>query len=204
MKSIFLVVICLIISISLLSQTIEINQYDLFPEQDSTETRTQTLGQHVPSIGTFKILVILIDWAGETNQSSIWPLNGNPENYNQFVDSQPHTPNTQWVTNNITKYTYTLSNGLYQVIGDVYRVTLPYNTDFETSQMRGPTLQAFQMLDPLVDYSQYDNWNNNYTNTYSDIQNIPDGRIDFCLAIYRSPFNTYNSYIESFELENRQ
>lgn len=58
MKSIFLVVICLIISISLLSQTIEINQYDLFPEQDSTETRTQTLGQHVPSIGIFKILVI--------------------------------------------------------------------------------------------------------------------------------------------------
>ncbi|MDD2650971.1 MAG: T9SS type A sorting domain-containing protein [Candidatus Cloacimonadales bacterium] len=188
MNKYILIVLCLILSISLFSQTIEINQNDTFYNADSTNTRTQTLGCSVPSLGTFKILVILIDWAGETNQSSVWPLNGNPENYNQFLDSQPHTPNTQWVSNNISKYTYTLSNGLYQVIGDVYRVNLPINTPF--ANMSSPTQLAFQMLDPLVDYSQYDNWNN-YSNSYSNIQNIPDGRIDFCLAIFRSSFSTY-------------
>lgn len=197
-----LTILLIIGSIFLYSQSIDTEQLDinnslLLPERPNIKS-----GRLVPSSGVFKVLVIYIDKENDPNnpdspyneaQSSVWPIGSNPIISYALVNDQPYN----FRFDNISKYTYEMSNGSYQIIGDSYNFTLPFN--FNTNNIYDAITFAFQQLDNEIDYSQYDNWNNSGSSPYmyDIISNEADGFIDYCFIIFRSPLKFYSSGLPS-------
>jgi len=175
-----------------MSQVIEVDQWDEYIEEDSLSVRTQTGGKGIPSLGIFKVLVLLIDFESDSESSAVWPIGGDPAPGYVFLNGEPYSAGQTWVSNNMSRYTYEMSNGLFQMIGQAYRVTLPNHNDYSTQT--AAISAALAVLDPDVDFGEFDNWNN-YSHTYGDLENVPDGRIDFSFAVFRQSLKSYWSTI---------
>lgn len=160
-------------------------------EYQATLLERQMGGWKIPSSGVFKICVIFVDWAGETEDDTDWPLNQLPTCYNYFIEpnvfsgSWPHDAN-----NNMSEYMHTMSNGNFQLIGDCYHCQLPQSYIFQQGSIgiAAANHDVLQTRDSVIDYSQYDNWTKNAAYSFS---NTPDGVVDFIIIAYRSLFSTY-------------
>ena len=140
----------------------------------------------MPSDGIIKAVVILIDQENEEGNNNVWPVNGEPNPQYTFINNSAHTTQAEWISNNISRYFYEMSNGMFQIIGDVYRFTMPENHNY--THHRDVAQDAFQFLDEFVDFSLYDNWR--MGNSYNHM-NVPDGMIDYVWFVYRSSLGYY-------------
>ncbi len=143
-------------------------------------------GWGITSSGVLRVPVIFVDWAGETVQSTHWPLGGDPLYMEDFIDSQPYVAGQVWPRLNLSKYMYTMSNGMFNMIGDTYRYTIPAGLSFSTeNQLSSHVLSA---MDPIINYSLYDQWTR--TSFYNHLQ-IPNGEVDWIYVIYRFPLSEF-------------
>ena len=128
--------------------------------QDDDQNRDPDLGLRggygITASGTLRVPIIFVDREDETIQSSNWPLGGDPVDMQLFINNQPPVPGQQWQRLNMTKYMYLMSNGLFNLVGDIYRYTIPTGLTFtDRHHLSSHVLAA---MDPLIDYSVYDQW----------------------------------------------
>lgn len=140
-------------------------------------------GLYVPSEGIFKILVIFVKMQDDNStRSDGWPLNSTPDWLFYFVDNDTNTTG-QFNHNNVSQYFYEMSNGTYQVIGDVDpNVYISQHPESYYNNLGQLNNEILTTLDNSINYSLYDNWtrNGNYSHT-----NQSDGKVDMIMIIYR-------------------
>lgn len=173
----------------------EPEQWEVEQNYDATVTGTTPTtidydGNYIPAEGVFKVLVVFVRMKEDTNLVSGvdtpgWPAKSDPAWLEYFVDSSPnYTGNFEY--NNLSQYFWEMSNGTYHVIGDVYDhvYVTQYNTSHYSSvvAINNEVLQAVD-ADPSYDFSDYDNWKRN---SQYDHENVPDGKVDKIIIIYRN------------------
>ena len=155
----------------------------------------------VPISGKIKIFVIFAQFKDDDSASVEWPVNTFPNWANDFVSSNGTGP---FAYNNLSQYFNSMSNGVFQVEGDVYNSLITTDENEDVYASIGEV--NFEILtrvaaDPSVDFSQYDNLDGS---SYGH-----DGRVDLIYIIYRNSTSTLfvpagNSYtgIAHLELSN--
>lgn len=166
---------------------------------DDEELRDPDLGLRggckITANGVFRVPVIFVDREfqdgvayDDNTPSAYWPLSQDPIDMQIFINASSPVPGQQWQRLNLTKYMHQMSNGLYSLIGDVYRFTIPasqtFNDHYEIPYY------VLQEMDSQIDYSLYDNWSN-----ISDYNHelIPNGQVDWVFLIYRFSLTDYDS-----------
>lgn len=117
----------------------------------------------IPTSGTFRILVVLCKFSDDTfNQSphtDLWPdtLNSMPSWGTDLVS----TSSTSYVNPSMTGYFKTMSNGNYNVIGDVVFYQPQQNQSYyflsSGRHIGYLTEEILTAIDPAVNYANYDN-----------------------------------------------
>jgi len=174
-----------------------LDQLDVF--FDNEDLRDPDLGLRggckIPAIGEFRVPIIFVDREFQTGvayqdnvQSVHWPLSQDPVDMQLFINPGPPLPGQQWQRLNLTKYMHQMSNGLYSLVGDIYRYTIPstqvFNSHFDIPYY------VLQQMDAQIDYSLYDNWS--YISDYEH-EHIPNGQVDWVFLIYRFSLNDFDS-----------
>jgi M6 family metalloprotease-like protein len=142
--------------------------------------RTQTGGRYIPSTGVFKILVVFARFPDDNEAHNNWPVGGDPDNYESFIDPDENI-NTLSL-GNITSYFSEMSYDNYEVIGDVVSVQTPQESINYQNVVEASTDLLQNAVDPLVDFSDYDNWTE--ISDYNH-DNSPDGIVDYIIVIWR-------------------
>ena len=156
---------------------------------DDVETRTfnreQRGGRDVPSIGNMKACIIYVDSPGEADNSTNWPLNGDPTYMNSLINDTPDAIDPQMEDGNFSTYYQNMSNGLNLIYGDSYRYTLPNNVDDygNVTSLNTAVLTGINDALPNLNFSEYDNWTKNASYDFTE---GPDGIMDMVIIIYRT------------------
>ena len=150
----------------------------------------QNGGIYLTSQGELKVLVVFVKFRDDHSAHNYWPDTMDPQPFmTTFIDPNWQTNSTNEI--NLTYYFRKMSLGVFKVTGEyVYVETLhdksyygnPPSRSFATKEV----LQ--QKVDPLINFTNYDNWtcNGSYNQT-----NQPDGTIDMIIVIWRGqPFNS--------------
>ena len=152
-------------------------------------------GCKITATGEFRVPVIFVDREfqvgvdyADNAQSTHWPLSQDPVDMQIFINSSSPVPGQQWSRLNLTKYMHQMSNGLYSLIGDAYRFTIPSTQTFSTHY--DIPYYVLQEMDNQIDYSLYDRWS--YISDYEH-EYMPDGQVDWVFLIYRFSLNDYDS-----------
>ncbi|MEG8948174.1 hypothetical protein [Rosettibacter firmus] len=154
----------------LLFQLMLITNYT-YNSTDGCGTTGSITTNSIPTSGTIKVFVVFAQFKDDSQSSTEWPLNTYPSLANDFVSSNGSGP---FAYNNLSQYYYSMSNGAYQVEGDVYNSLLITNQNESYYSSIGTA--NYEILtrvaaDPTVDFSQYDNLNGNSFGH--------DGKVDF-------------------------
>jgi hypothetical protein len=147
----------------------------------SVTSSSTTGGIYIPSTGTLKVLVVFARMKDDTTSHSWWPVGGSPNGYSMYIDSTA----TQGSTNffNLTNYYRTMSCGNFTVIGKAVSVETPNDSAYYGGNRYLATKEVLQQkVDPLVNFSDFDNWT--YNTTYSH-SNTADGTVDMIIVIWR-------------------
>ena len=113
-----------------------------------------------------------------------WPAGSPPDVMNNYIDPNSNTNSTNYF--NLTHYFDEISIGTYDVIGEAVYVETPHNKSYYGSPTPSRSMANKDVLqnavDPLVNFSDYDNWsfNSNYSHT-----NQPDGTVDMIIMVWR-------------------
>jgi len=142
----------------------------------------------ISPISTLKVLVVFAQFKDDTASSSSWPVDTYPTWANTYVNP---VANGSYSWNNLSQYYNEMSNGQFQVIGDVYDslVTTDYN-ESAYSSVGEANYEVLTKIDPYVDYSDYDS--------------NSDGKVDFIIMVYRNitMSNWYYTGISVFDLSS--
>lgn len=105
-----------------------------------------------------------------------WAKNSYPSWANSFINS---STGGSYPWNNLSHYFNEMSNGTYQVIGDVYdSLVVTDENESAYASIGEVNREIIQEVDPSVDFSNYDNFSGgNFTS---------DGKIDYIHIIYRN------------------
>lgn len=133
----------------------------------------------IPTTGTIRVFFIFIQFKNDTQANSGWPLTSPaslPNWANDFVNSSVGGP---YPYENISHYYNEMSNGNFQVIGDVYDnvVVTNLNQD-EYSSIGEVNREVLQEVDPNVNFAPYDNLSGKIWSA--------DGKVDLVFFIYRN------------------
>lgn len=130
----------------------------------------------IPLSGNIKIFIVFAQFKDDpdTNDNG-WPRNSYPAWANNFINAEP---NSTYPWNNLSHYYNEMSNGTFQIIGDVYNslVTTDYNENHYSS-IGEVNREIIMEVDPYVNFGEYDNLNESAFGS--------DGKVDFILIIYR-------------------
>jgi M6 family metalloprotease-like protein len=157
-----------------------------------TANSSSSSSPSMPTTGTLRALVVLIDYPDDPDQANnIWPLvDGNglpiavgPTWKNSIIDASTSNPSN--TRNNITTYFNRMSGGSLNVIGDVHYqqarfslATYQSNPTFSSNIPYWTVRHVLEDLDPIVNYSSYDNWTGSTAGS--------DGKVDMIFAIFRN------------------
>jgi M6 family metalloprotease-like protein len=174
----------------------------IFPSEiwaDSSEPLCQTVSSalqppYIPTTGTFRVLLVFVQFQDDVfdgppncvGDPNAWPssLHTIPTwaTGTQLIHSQTAS---QYTEGSLSHFYHLMSNGSFQVIGDVYPqlyLTPQPKSYYTLAQGRGRgwlNQQIIDWMDPSVNFANYDNDN--------------DGDVDMILFIYRNwdsvPFN---------------
>jgi hypothetical protein len=195
----------IIMALLLLTITIQINpnlnaqsfSYSLTPEQaaqfanDAPSTASITAteqvgGIYLPSMGTLRILVVFVEFKGDTTDrlNSQWPYGSAPVYMNTVIDSTATQNSVD--PNNLTYFFRQMSHELFYVIGKALYVQTPdsiakYIRDGRSRRYINE--QVLSYVDTQIDFTLYDNWSRSSAYTH---QNIPDGIVDYIMMCYRT------------------
>lgn len=148
-----------------------------------------------------KVFVVFAQFKDDTKADTCWPLNKFPYWAKDYISPTGSGP---FAYNNLSQYFYAMSNGKFQVEGDVYNKLIITNHDENYYSSLGES--NYEILtrvaaDPAVDFSKYDNLNGN---TFGK-----DGKVDLIFLIYRnsetslfSSFGRYYTAIAHLELSS--
>ncbi|MBX2977591.1 MAG: T9SS type A sorting domain-containing protein [Ignavibacteriaceae bacterium] len=165
------------IFIILISITIIFNIYLKAGVEDICGTESGKSAPFLPTSGTIKVFVIFAQFVDDPNtENNGWAKDSYPDWANTFVN--PSTGGGySW--NNLSHYFNEMSNGTFQVIGDVYDelVVTDFNQSYYTS-IGQVNREIIMKVDPYVNFSVYDNLNGNTPGS--------DGIVDFIYIIYRN------------------
>jgi M6 family metalloprotease-like protein len=149
----------------------------------------------VPTSGIMKVLVIFAQFKDDpNNEDNGWAKDEYPDWANTYINP---TTNGGYSWYNLTHYYNEMSNGEFQVIGDVYDSLVITNYDEDTYNSIGAVnYEILTRIDPYVDFSEYDNLNGNNPGQ--------DGKVDFIYIIYRNSTSSLWWYTAIARLEVSQ
>lgn len=152
------------------------------PDPGRSMDLTQLGGKYITANGTLRILLVFVSFPNDNNEHPYWPVGGPPTYMGNFIDPNVNTNSTNHA--NLTNYFDQMSFGLYQVIGEAIWVTAPQpSTNYLPTEYGKANKDVLrEVLDPLIDFSLYDNWRRNADYTHI---NEPDGLVDMIVMIWR-------------------
>ena len=128
--------------------------------EDVCGTTSGSSAPYIPTSGTIKVYVIFAQFKDDPNtDDNGWEKNSYPSWANTFVNSS--TGGT-YPWNNLSHYYNEMSNGAFQVIGDVYDalVITDYNESYYSS-IGQVNREIIMEVDPYVNFAEYDNLKGN-------------------------------------------
>lgn len=159
---------------------------------DVCGTTSGSSAPYLPTSGTIKVFVIFAQFKDDPQiDNNGWAKNSYPSWANTFVNS---STGGSYPWNNLSHYFNEMSNGTYQVIGDVYNslVTTDYNESYYSS-IGQVNREIIMEVDPYVNFAEYDNLNGNSPGS--------DGKVDFIYIIYRNATSSHWYYTGIAHLE---
>jgi M6 family metalloprotease-like protein len=143
----------------------------------------QVGGMHITARGTLRILLVFASFQDDETPHPYWPAHQPPDFLQQFID--PDTLTQSQGSWNLTNYFRQMSLGQFHVVGEAIWVESPHSwTEYTNGSYGRANWSALQeRVDPIVDFSLYDNWTNaaDYQNT-----NVPDGMVDMIVMVWRT------------------
>jgi hypothetical protein len=80
-------------------------------------------GIYLTAQGELKLLVVFVRFKDDVSAHPYWPVGGNPDNYNTFIDANLLSNSTHYI--NLTNYYKKMSLGVYKVTGQAISVETP-------------------------------------------------------------------------------
>lgn len=153
--------------------------------QDKCGTTSGSSAPYIPTSGNIKVLVIFAQFKDDPQiNHNGWAKNSFPDWGSTFVNT---SPNGTYPWNNLSHYFNEMSNGTFQVIGNVYNllVITDYNESYYSS-IGQVNREIIMKVDPYVNFAEYDNLNGNSFGS--------DGKVDFIYIIYRNATSSHWYY----------
>ncbi len=150
----------------------------------TTINLNQRGGLYRTAQGTLRVLVVFVRFKDDNAYNPHWPAGSPPNVMNNYIDPNANTNSTNLI--NLTHYFDEMSMATYHVIGDAIYVETPHNKSYyglpDSSRSKANKDVLQNVVDPLVDFSDYDNWtfNSDYSHT-----NQPDGTVDMIIMVWR-------------------
>ncbi len=154
------------------------------PPSQLTPISGQTGGNHITASGTLRVLLVFVSFPDDSTPHPYWPQHQPPLFMNDFLD--PDTSSHSASPFNLTSYFRRMSLGSFNLVGDVLWVETDQSQESyigNGSYGRANYNVLVNVVDPLVDFSQYDHWTN--SSSYSN-QNVPDGLVDMIIMVWRT------------------
>ena len=151
----------------------------------ATVRRTaETGGIYLPAAGVLRVLIVFVSFPDDETPHPYWPAHQPPDSMHRFIDPDTITHATNAF--NLTNYFRQMSLGAFHVIGDaVWVETAHSREEYRNSGSYGAANMAVlpEKVDPLVDFSRYDNWTR--SGDYSHV-NAPDSIVDMVIMVWRT------------------
>jgi M6 family metalloprotease-like protein len=210
MKSFLIILINLVVNTFLISQTPEPGCEISLLKQGSISSGQG--GKYLTASGDLKVLVVFAKFKDDTSSHQYWPADSYPSEMNNFIDPDMQTGSTHFM--NLTNYYKQMSFGNFRVTGRAIGVETPYpmshyiygNTKYPERWVANKAV--LEAVDDSINYLQYDNWK--YISDYHH-NNVPDGKIDMIVVIWRGLVfsDSWNGemslgYGQEFSVENHQ
>ncbi len=152
--------------------------------QDTCYTNSASIidSATIPTSDSIKVLVVFVQILGDDSTSTAWPDSTLPSWTTTFVNS---TTGGTYSWNNLSQYFNEMSNGDFQVVGDVYdSLVITDDTLGSYNNIGEINYEVLNKIDPYVDFSEYDILDGNDFGS--------DGKVDFIYMIYRNVEKMYN------------
>lgn len=145
-------------------------------------------GLHLTSRGVLRVLVVFASFPDDETPHPYWPAHQPPLFMQQFID--PDTTTRSGGSWNLTNYFRRMSLGQFQVVGEAIWVESAHSQEEYRSGAYGRANSNVlqESVDPLVDFSLYDQWTANAA--YSQT-NAPDGQVDMIIMVWRTSMFEY-------------
>jgi parallel beta-helix repeat protein len=146
-------------------------------------------GIYIPSSGTIRVLVVFVQFKDDNDYNPHWISGQVPDYMNSFIDATQQQGSSNYI--NLTNYFNQMSLGNYHVIGNAIYVQTQENRSyyFDAANYGSTNPRYFankkvlqQKVDPLINFSDYDNWR--YNSEY-DLTNQSDGTVDMIVMVWR-------------------
>ena len=149
-------------------------------------------GLHITASGTLRVLIVFASFPDDETPHPYWPAHNPPLYMQQFID--PDTMTTSQHPFNLTNYFRQMSLGQFHLVGEAIWVeTGHYQSEYLNGSYGRANWSVIQeRVDPLVDFSRYDNWTNQADRMNI---NIPDSLVDMIIMVWRT--NVFESVGEA-------
>ncbi|MDR3625538.1 MAG: right-handed parallel beta-helix repeat-containing protein [Ignavibacteriaceae bacterium] len=127
----------------------------------------------------FRVLIVFAEFEGDNNVISNWQYKSKPDWANNIIDQ---TSSSSYRSNTISDYFKKMSNGTFDVIGDIYDSVITVPTHQSYGSANNYVLGKLNSYN--CNFKKYDNWGFNGTNFVFSAQN-GDGYVDMIYIIYR-------------------
>jgi len=159
------------------------------------QTYAVTGGKYKPSSNApgqyFRVLFVFAQFESDATVISNWTKGSLPTWANNLIDQ---APSSSYRNSTISDYFKKMSNGDFDVIGDIYPsiITIPSNQDYGTANQ----YVLGVVNNNIADFKRYDNWKL-YNGSYVFSESNGDGYLDLVHIIYRwaGPWSNLNGGI---------
>ncbi|MCX6121217.1 MAG: T9SS type A sorting domain-containing protein [Ignavibacteriales bacterium] len=140
-------------------------------------------GNILPSIGTVNVLIVFAQFPDDTYDinNATWVKGQAPASMGNWINQTWTSSPTQ---GSLTHYFNDMSFNNFKLIGKTVSATAPHSRQWYLSQSPikkrwDIQKEILQQLDASWDFAEFDNWN-------SDKNNIPDGKVDMIIFVWRN------------------
>jgi hypothetical protein len=143
----------------------------------------------VPSYASFKVLLVFVQFAGETGGGE-WPGGQPPTYMNKLLAQNINTVGNYWDrydqdNEQLSDWYQEVSKGHMHVIGNAYNIILTYDANhYLGTGLRDMNQEIYDKLyyDHGVRWQDYDNWSGGYGNFSLE----PDTYVDMIIKVHRT------------------
>ncbi len=149
----------------------------------STVMFTDTGGIHITAKGVLRVLIVFASFPDDETPHPFWPAHQPPMFMNQFIDADTSTHSSSLF--NLTNYFRQMSLGQLHLVGEAVWVETPHSQEeYRGGEYWRANRQVLQeRVDPLVDFSLYDNWTKQADFRHA---RLPDGQVDMIIMVWRT------------------